>query len=251
LYVGKNCRPLLSNKSISDYFKLLGINSKDKTSYSYSVPSDLDWQVFNWHCLWQPTSLQEALEKFKNKDYPRINALKVCLTDAMNWVVWQEAKKVFYVVNAKTGELIAKKYDSSPSVGGNHWFRTGQTDMDNYQAAIDEYGAHRDRVSAERAKIQEAKIMAMHREERGWYVVELPCSKDDYKRGGHKEHWTNWKVLANSPMHAYNMAVEAAQREGYYWFRDADKCHIEFYGVWTDEKEQMLVEEGLIPAEAE
>lgn len=97
----------------------------------------------------------------------------------------------------------------------------------------------------ERAESFQKRMSEMLEENKGWYVVELPCCQQDFRKGGHKERWTNWKVLANSQMDAYNKAVDLAEEKGFFWFRDAENCQIDFYGVWTDEKEEMLREEGL------
>jgi len=85
----------------------------------------------------------------------------------------------------------------------------------------------------------QAKMNRMYESKKGNYVVQLDCFELDNVKGGHKARFTNWKVLADSPMDAYNKAVCCAEEKRFFWCATAEKCQIDFIGEWTDLTEEI------------
>ncbi len=83
------------------------------------------------------------------------------------------------------------------------------------------------------------KMNEMYQTEKGWYVVQLDTFEIDTVKGGHKARYTNWRVLANSPMDAYNKAVDCADEKGFFWHAAATSCQIDFVGEWSDLAEEI------------
>lgn len=200
-----------------------------------TIPADMDVLSFNFfYYKWR--------EDFANADYIKKGQITVLKTDNDNYILSQ-SNPASYLIVTRSGEVI-KKNEVSYAASCRKVL-THLTDMSNYQDAIDIYEQV---VAKEKEKIREERkirINKMHIKNKGWYTIELICFKDDYNRGGHKEHWTNWRILAESEMDCYDKAVELAATKGYYWFAAPETCQIQFWGVWTDFAEECLRENGL------
>lgn len=187
------------------------------------IPSDLDVLKFNWWFYQWEKALDEG--KYIKKD-----AVSVAKTDRGNYVVFQDHPRRAIVVLPN-----GKVERNDEAVFGNAKAEiTNMFDLGKYKEAIAEFEAIilAQKIEAER-KLAE-KIAEMEVENRGHYIVELPCYS-----GVSRERWTNWRILANSQIEAYNEAVKMATAKGYYGFAKAINCKIEFVGVWSDFAEQM------------
>lgn len=98
------------------------------------------------------------------------------------------------------------------------------------------------KAKEEEDKRFQEKMQEMHNLKKGYYVVELACYEIDFLRGGHKKRYTNWSVLAESKINAYNKSVELAEEKGLFWFASAEKCNIDFIGEWSDLAEEFYNE---------
>lgn len=236
LYIGKNAQCFKNGKEISPfvfYRELKGFrcfNGKNMT-----LPKDLDILRFNFNYY-------KSEENIATGNYIKKNEVSIAKTDKENFVLCQY-NPTRRIVVLKNGEIIQK---NDAEFGNAEEIQTNYTSFDKHKEIIEYY----ERIMAERReeerKAKEKILSEMYAKAEGWYIIELPCYQYDHYRGGHKERWTNWKILASSKMDAYNKACEAAEKKGFYWFREAIKCQIDFFGIWTDEKEMILREEGLI-----
>jgi len=97
------------------------------------------------------------------------------------------------------------------------------------------------KIQAEKEKNEafQAKTNELYKSKKGNYVVQLDCFELNNVKGGHKARFTNWKILADSPMDAYNKAVDCAEEKGLFWMAAAEKCQIDFIGEWTDLAEEI------------
>lgn len=204
---------------------------------AFEVPVNLDPVKFpGWLALYMGNFT------FTEDNYPKVEQFYSVITTNGNQIVFRNNPRQCLVLT-RDGQLIRK---DDAQWGNAREYRVNVKSLEEYADAILDRQAQQ-QAEKDKAEAQlQAKLSEMYQPAKGWYLVELRCCKDDHKRGGHKEHWTNWKILANSQMDAYNKAVDAAEAKGYYWFAEPQQCQIDFYGVWTDETEMYLREEGLI-----
>lgn len=83
------------------------------------------------------------------------------------------------------------------------------------------------------------KMNEMHTKQKGWYVVNLDCQEIDIKRGGSKVRSTNWRIMGDSEIDAYNQAVDLATEKNFFEFASPENCQIDFIGEWSDVIEEI------------
>lgn len=250
---GNSCVAIAVGCELKDNILLVGTgakfyhNGKKKVDFDYYfnfnknhgtnviLPEDMDYLNFSFFYYQWYKDIEEG-------NYIKKDTVFVAKTENNNHVVFQNNPRRALVV-LQNGEVL--KNDIA-SFGNASIFTTKYFNLDDYKLAIQEF----EKDFSEKQKKAETKKQALldelYQNNKGWYIIELPCFKEDLRRGGHKKQFTNWKILAESKMDAYNKAVQLADEKKYFWFAEAVNCQIEFYGVWTDEKEELLKEQGLI-----
>ena len=232
LKVGKNADFRFNGKKVSlEYY----FHFNNTMGNNLTVPSDMDVLQFNFHHYQWHTLLAEG-------EYTRKNTVSVAKTDNNNYVLLQNNPRRAMVV-LSNGDIVR---NDIASYGNARLIQTSILSLDDYADAIKEYNNIVILEQEKKEKQLQEKLSEMYAEKKGWYIVELPCFQNDFIKGGHKKRFTNWKVLANSEIHAYNTAVSSAEEKGYFWFAEPTDCQIDFFGVWNDDKEEMLMNEGLI-----
>lgn len=213
------------------HFEFNGANGSNIT-----LPSDLDVMKFNFF-------YKDFLMEIASGNYIKNNQVFCAKTDAGNYVVYQDNPRRAKVLLLEAGDVLDK---DDATWGNARVITTPYESLDDYLLAVNHYNATVANEEAAAAASRAARLTEMNEHNKGWYIVELPCFAQDYRRGGHKERWTNWKVLADSAMAAYDKAVEMAEQKGYFWFTAPENCQITFWGVCTDFAETCLKEDGLI-----
>ena len=168
--------------------------------------------------------------------------VKVAKTDNGNYVVFLKRPRRALVVLGDSGKVIQK---NDAEFGQALWLYTKQTKLQRFAEAIEEYEQIIANWARKEKEAEQQAINELYDTNEGWYIVELPCCQDDLRRGGFKKRYTNWKVLAKSKLEAYYKAVKMAEKKNLHSFENPEKCNIDFYGVWTDEKEDLIREMGL------
>lgn len=236
LKVGKNAefyfRGANGNSIKFDYYFRYNGNLGENVT----VPADMDIFrfKFNFH-NWK--------EYIKKGEYIKKDAVSVAKTDNGNYVLIQfNPRRAILIL--KSGEIVE---NNRAEFGSAKHVITDQCSLLNYKEAISFYENILQKEKDEKDREFQEQMDELYKKEKGWYIVELHCFENDYRRGGHRERWTNWKILADSKIQAYNSAFKSAEEKGFFWIEEnPTKCQIEFYGFWDDLKEDILREQGLI-----